>query len=113
MSRPTPLHRRKIEGYFIGKPVPWNLVKYADKYGHAVAVIYIGLWVIYSATNRREIKIRRELFDGSKLSDSSITRGIDKLIRAGLVREVSRKPGQTPVVELLTNQSEVNTGYAA
>ena len=101
----------KISGYYIGKKVPWSLLKKASGLGLPALTVYLGLWVLFSATRCREIEIRRDMFDDTGLAGSSISRGLKALIGAGLVNEIIREPGRTPIVELLTNQNEVYAKY--
>ena len=102
-----PATQSKISGYYLSRKVPWNLMKKAAALGLPALTVYLGLWVLYSATRRREIKLRRDFFDNTGLAPSSIHRGLKHLIGQGLINEVVREPGRTPIVELVTDQAEV------
>lgn len=109
MTHPTT--QPEVSGYFCYKKLPWNLVKKAAALGGPALLVYIGLWTLYSATRKTEIKIRRDFFDETGIAPSSITRALKYLIGAGLINEISRQPGKTPVVELVIDQKEVYAKY--
>ena len=105
MTHPTT--QPEVSGYFCYKKLPWNLVKKAASLGGPALLVYIGLWTLYSATRKTEIKIRRDFFDDTGIAPSSITRALKYLIGAGL----SRQPGKTPGVQLVIDQKEVYAKY--
>jgi len=109
MTHPTT--QPEVSGYFCYKKLPWNLVKKAAALGGPALCVYIGLWTLYSATRKTQIKLRRDFFDDTGIAPSSITRALKYLIGAGLINEVSRQPGKTPVVELVIDQKEVYAKY--
>ena len=46
----------EIKGYFLGKKVPYRLMKRAMAlHGKGPICVYMALWVLYSATRRRKI----------------------------------------------------------
>ena len=96
----------RVKGYFIGKPVPYTLMKRAMGLPGKAFAVYMALWVLFSAKKKREIRLQRRFFEGSGLAATSITRGIDELVKAWLIQEVHRKPGQTPILYLM-NEKEV------
>ena len=106
-----PSTQPEVSGYFCYKKLPWNLVKKASAIGGTALWVNIGLWTLFSATRKTEIKIRRDFFDDTGIAPSSITRALKYLIGAGLINEISRQPGKTPVVELVIVQKEVYAKY--
>ena len=102
MAPDESLPPRKFRGYFIGRRVPYNLLKRAMGLPGKALAVYIALWVLYSKDKSREIKLERKFFKGSGLAPTAITRGIQALIDAWLVEERSRKSGITPILYLRT-----------
>ena len=109
MTHPTT--QPEVSEYFCYKKLPWNLVKKASALGGPALCVYIGLWTLYSTTRKTEIKIRRDFFDDTGIAPSSITRALKYLIGAGLINDIFRQPGKTPVVELVIDQKEVYAKY--
>ena len=83
---PTPLP--KIRGYFLGKRVPMILLKRAKGLPGKSMAVYMGLWVRFSIEKKREIELERKFFNGSGMAPTSITRGIDELVKAGLIQAI-------------------------
>ena len=106
-----PMTRPKVSDYFCYKKLPWNLVKKAAALGGPALCVYIGLWTLYSATRKTEIKIRRDFFGDTGIAHTSITRTLKHLIGAGLINEVRRERGKTPIFELFIDQKEVYAKY--
>mgnify|MGYP001206115763 CR=1 FL=1 len=96
----------RFRGFFLGKRVPYSLLKRAFGLPGKALAVYLALWVRFSITNRRQTELERKFFSGSGLAPTAITRGINELVRAGLVEEKSRKPGATPRL-LLRTEKEV------
>ena len=91
-----------FRGFYLGKNVPFSLLKRAMGLPGKSLAIYVGLWVHFSIHHKREIRLERQFFAGAGIAPTAITRGIDQLVRKGLIEEKSRKPGTTPVVYLRT-----------
>ena len=100
----TILPPKKFKGYYIGRKVPYSLLKKAMGLQGKALAVYVGLWVVWCRTENREIRLERKFFEGSGLSPTSITRGITALVDAWLIDERSRRPGATPVLYLKTEE---------
>jgi|ETNmetMinimDraft_13_1059891.scaffolds.fasta_scaffold274209_1 hypothetical protein len=106
----TPLYTDRVSGgFFIGKAVPWNLLKLAMRGRKGAICVYLACWCLYSMTRRRKVTLKRSFLDNSGLSSSTITVGIDECVRLGLVEEVVRQPGKSPIL-YIRKESEVYDG---
>ena len=91
----------EIKGYFLGKKVPYRLMKQAMTLpGKGPICVYMALWVLYSATRRRKIILRRKFLEGTGLASSTISSALDKLVENGLISQIKRGVGQAPVIYL-------------
>ena len=106
-----PMNQPQVSGYFCYKKLPWNLVKKAAALGGPALCVYIGLWTLYSATRKTQIKLQKDFFDDTGLAGSIISKALKHLICAGLINEIRRERGKTPIVELVIDQKEVYAKY--
>ena len=91
----------EIKGYFLGKKVPYRLMKRAMALqGKGPICVYMALWVLYSATRRRKIILHRKFLEGTGLASSTIASALNKLQEDGLISPVRRGIGKAPVIYL-------------
>ena len=53
----------------------------------------------------------KRFFDDTGLAGSSISKALKNLIGAGLINEIRKERGKTPIVELVIDQKEVYAKY--
>ena len=106
LSADQPFYAPRVKGYFLGKPLPWELMKKVVGLPGKACAVYVALWVLFSATRNREVRLKRKFFAGSGIANSAITRAIDTLIEAKLIDPIDRRPGKTPVL-YIRKESEV------
>ena len=92
--------------FFIGKSMPWNLLKLAMRGTKGSLAVYLACWCLYSMTRRRTVTLKRSFLDDSGMSGSTISSGIDECIRLGLLEEVIRGDGRSPVL-YIRKESEI------
>ena len=109
MNHPTT--QPEVSSYFCYKKLPWNLVKKVAALGGPALYVYIGLWTLYSATRKTQIKLQKDFFNDTGLAGSIISKALKHLICAGLINEVRRERVKTPIVELVIDQKEVYAKY--
>ena len=86
-------------------------MKRAMTLGGPALCFYFACWTLYSATRKTEIQLRRDFFDNTGLAGSSISKALKHLIGAGLINEIRRERGKTPIVELVIDQRKVYAKY--
>ena len=86
-------------------------MKRAMTLGGPALCVYFACWTLYSATRKTEIQLRRDFFDNTGLAGSSISKALKHLIGAGLINEIRRERGKTPIVELVIDQRKVFAKY--
>ena len=86
-------------------------MKRAMTLGGPALFVYFACWTLYSATRKTEIQLRRDFFDNTGHAGSSISKALKHLIGAGLINEIRRERGKTPIVELVIDQRKVYAKY--
>lgn len=95
--------------FYIGKSIPWNLLKLAMRGTKGSLSVYLAAWCLFSMTRRRTITLKRSFLDNSGMSGSTISAGIDECVRLGLLEEVQRSEGRSPVL-YIKKESEIEEG---